>query len=108
MYGFEMLTFNVKNGFLGEQTRAIRSVLAKARRCQTCNPLPLLSAEAVVRGHKSGLLTVADYNNLTQCEALDDIKLNLVSRAKPAWRTLWAGCTWGGWRHAAPHISLAS
>lgn len=36
-------------------------------------------AEAIVRGHKSGLLTVPDYNNLTQCEALDDIKLNLVS-----------------------------
>jgi hypothetical protein len=34
--------------------------------------------EAIVRGHKSGLLTVPDYNNLTQCEALDDIKLNLV------------------------------
>jgi hypothetical protein len=31
-----------------------------------------------VRGHKAGLLTVPDYNNLTQCEALDDIKLNLV------------------------------
>jgi vacuolar-type H+-ATPase subunit C/Vma6 len=36
------------------------------------------TAEAIVRGHKSGLLTVPDYNNLTQCEALDDIKLNLV------------------------------
>lgn len=31
-----------------------------------------------MRGHRSGLLTVADYNNLTQCETLDDIKLNLV------------------------------
>jgi len=38
------------------------------------------TAEAVVRGHKSGLLSVGDYNNLTQCEALDDIKLNLVRR----------------------------
>jgi hypothetical protein len=36
------------------------------------------TAEAIVRGHKSGLLTIPDYNNLTQCEALDDIKLNLV------------------------------
>lgn len=35
-------------------------------------------AEAVVRGHKSGLLTAADYNNLSQCETLDDVKLNLV------------------------------
>lgn len=39
----------------------------------------LFVAEAIVRGHKTGLLTVPDYNNLTQCEALDDIKLNLVS-----------------------------
>ena len=31
-----------------------------------------------MRGHKSGLLTAADYNNLCQCESLDDIKLNLV------------------------------
>jgi hypothetical protein len=36
------------------------------------------TTEAIVRGHKAGLLTVPDYNNLTQCEALDDIKLNLV------------------------------
>lgn len=45
-------------------------------------------AEAIVRGHKSGLLTVADYNNLTQCEALDDIKLNLV---RPTYSTV-VGC----------------
>jgi V-type H+-transporting ATPase subunit d len=32
----------------------------------------------VLRGHRSGLLTVADYNNLCQCESLEDIKLNLV------------------------------
>jgi hypothetical protein len=32
-----------------------------------------------VRGHKvGGMLTAVDYNNLTQCESLDDIKLNLV------------------------------
>ena len=36
-------------------------------------------ADAVVRGHRSGLLTSSDYNNLAQCESLDDIKLNLVS-----------------------------
>lgn len=35
-------------------------------------------AEGIVRGHKSGLLSAADYNNLCQCETLDDIKLNLV------------------------------
>ncbi len=40
----------------------------------------MIVAEAVVRGHKAGLLTVADYNNLCQCENMDDIKLNLVSR----------------------------
>eukprot|EP00878_Enallax_costatus_P040638 GHUV01046968.1.p1 GENE.GHUV01046968.1~~GHUV01046968.1.p1 ORF type:complete len:155 (-),score=5.39 GHUV01046968.1:75-539(-) len=53
MWGMEMMTFNIKDGY----------------------------SEAIVRGHKSGLLTVPDYNNLTQCEALDDIKLNLVSLA---------------------------
>lgn len=37
------------------------------------------SAEGVVRGFKLGLLTSADYNNLSQCESLDDIKLYLVS-----------------------------
>ena len=42
---------------------------------------PLLPAEAVVRGHKSGLFTSADYNNLCQCESLEDIKLHLVSHA---------------------------
>lgn len=32
-----------------------------------------------MRGHKvGGMLTAVDYNNLTQCETLDDIKLNLV------------------------------
>ncbi|KAG2500065.1 hypothetical protein HYH03_002342 [Edaphochlamys debaryana] len=51
MYGFEMMSFNIKDGFL----------------------------ESIVRGHRSGLLTVADYNNLSQCETLDDIKLNLTS-----------------------------
>ena len=48
-------------------------------------PLPLpfpppAAAEAVVRGHKLGLLTTADYNNLCQCETLEDIKLYLVLR----------------------------
>ena len=41
------------------------------------------TADAVVRGHRSGLLTTADYNNLCQCETLDDIKLNLVSYKVP-------------------------
>lgn len=38
-------------------------------------------AEAVVRGYKLGLLTTADYNNLCQCETLEDIKLYLVGAA---------------------------
>ena len=38
----------------------------------------LASAEAVVRGYKLGLLTTSDYNNICQCETLDDIKLYLV------------------------------
>lgn len=42
----------------------------------------LHAAEGIVRGHKSGLLTVADYNNLVQCENLEDIKLNLVRRRR--------------------------
>lgn len=45
-----MCTFNVKDGY----------------------------AEAIVRGYKLGLLTPADYNNLSQCETLDDIKLYLT------------------------------
>lgn len=40
------------------------------------------TTEAIVRGHKvGGMLTAVDYNNLTQCESLDDIKLNLVRRS---------------------------
>lgn len=31
-----------------------------------------------MRGLRSGLLTAADYSNITQCESLDDIKLYLV------------------------------
>lgn len=49
MYGFEALTFNIHGGYL----------------------------EAIVRGHRSGVLTAADYNNLCQCESLDDIKMHL-------------------------------
>ncbi|EFJ21507.1 hypothetical protein SELMODRAFT_96980 [Selaginella moellendorffii] len=49
MYGFEALTFNIHGGFL----------------------------EAIVRGFRSGMLTTADYNNLSQCETLDDIKMHL-------------------------------
>eukprot|EP00899_Mesostigma_viride_P005277 jgi/Mesvir1/14750/Mv05393-RA.1 len=51
MYGFEFFTFNIKDGYL----------------------------EAIVRGYKGGLLTMADYNNLSQCETLDDMKLHLQS-----------------------------
>jgi len=33
--------------------------------------------EGIVRGYHLGLLTRADYDNLTQCEVLDDLKLHL-------------------------------
>ncbi|MQM08601.1 hypothetical protein Taro_041457 [Colocasia esculenta] len=49
MYGFEALTFNIHGGYL----------------------------EAIVRGYRSSLLTAADYNNLCQCESLDDVKMHL-------------------------------
>ena len=35
-----------------------------------------------MRGHRTGLLTMADYNNLTQCEGMDDVKLNLVKEGE--------------------------
>eukprot|EP01129_Flabellula_baltica_P010008 TRINITY_DN417_c0_g1_i1.p1 TRINITY_DN417_c0_g1~~TRINITY_DN417_c0_g1_i1.p1 ORF type:complete len:350 (+),score=99.12 TRINITY_DN417_c0_g1_i1:27-1076(+) len=44
-----MMTFNVDDGF----------------------------CEAVLRGNMLGLLTTADYNNLSQCERLEDVKLQL-------------------------------
>ncbi|CAM9174012.1 unnamed protein product [Sphacelaria rigidula] len=51
--------------------------------------------EGIVRGFRSGFLTDNDYNNLCQCESLEDVKLNLqetdydqflsqVSRVTPA------------------------
>ena len=43
-----------------------------------CQLQSVVFAEAVVRGHKSGLLSTSDYNNLCQCETLDDVKLHLV------------------------------
>ena len=38
--------------------------------------------EGLVRGYRGGLLSAADYNNLSQCENLDDVKLHLV-RTRP-------------------------
>jgi len=35
--------------------------------------------EAIVRGYRGGILTVADYGNLVQCDTLDDMKLHLAS-----------------------------
>lgn len=40
--------------------------------CQDINYI-----EGIVRGYKSGLLTNAIYQNLTQCETLDDLKMQL-------------------------------
>ena len=42
------------------------------------DPLPAYLSEGIVRGHKAGLLTAADYASLFQCEALEDVKLNLA------------------------------
>ena len=33
--------------------------------------------EALVRGMRSSFLADADYHHLTQCETLDDVRLNL-------------------------------
>ncbi|KAJ3223278.1 H(+)-transporting V0 sector ATPase subunit d [Clydaea vesicula] len=33
--------------------------------------------EGIVRGYKAGILTAVNYQNLTQCETLDDLKLQL-------------------------------
>lgn len=46
-----MLTYNVNDGYL----------------------------EALLRGYVSGILTKQDYQNLTQCETLEDMKLHLAS-----------------------------
>lgn len=35
--------------------------------------------EGIVRGFRSGLLATADYNNLSQCDSLEDMKLHLQS-----------------------------
>jgi len=35
--------------------------------------------EAIVRGYRGGILTTQDYNNLIQCESLEDMKIHLAS-----------------------------
>lgn len=85
----EMSLFNVKSGFLGVYKY---SYIVFGNTCShflgVCwyyflsilSIQPYLSpAEAIVRGFKQGLLTSADYNNLSQCETLDDVKLYMVS-----------------------------
>lgn len=34
-------------------------------------------SEALIRGYRSGFLTESDYHHITQCESLEDVKLNL-------------------------------
>lgn len=51
IWGMEALTFNVRDGFV----------------------------DAIVRGYRSGLLSTSDYNNLSQCDSMDDIKMHLGS-----------------------------
>ena len=96
-----MCLFNVKDGFLGACPRPAQPLPAVQRRRGAAGaswrapalpaaransrarphaPLPV--AEAVVRGYKLGLLTTSDYNNLCQCETLEDIKLYLVGAAR--------------------------
>ena len=110
MYGFEALWFNIKDGYLGmlhvfffcpgcisaQVVPARRQVFSVAMSagiwcvgraslalCEFYFDMPMLrcAADGVVRGHRSGLLKPTDYNNLCQCETLDDIKLNLVCPA---------------------------
>lgn len=91
MYSFEGLFYNVKDGYLGaclilEQTldrpACVSSLLTAPPVCcsDSCQHRSeaLMRAEAVVRGHRAGLLTVQDYNNLCQCESLEDIKLSTL------------------------------
>ena len=46
-----------------------------------------------MRGYKLGLLTTADYNNLCQCETLEDIKLYLVGAGGHRWGRQLRGCS---------------
>lgn len=79
MYSWEMLSFNIHDGFL----------------------------EAIVRGNRSGLLTQADYNNLCQCETLDDIKMHLSATEygpylqngmpRGSFPSLFFGLDWAAW-----------
>ena len=104
MYGFEALWFNVKDGYLGKKDTSPPPPLGLGRQAHPSPGMRLIPenrrrllgvslaegvpgrpmdgvcvrADAVVRGHRSGLLSASDYNNLCQCESLDDIKLNLV------------------------------
>lgn len=86
MWSQEGLYFNVKHGYLG---KLVIHQLAPAAFIQRCvYPDVCVLAEAIVRGHKAGLFSAAEYNNLCQCESLEDIKLHLVRHmagiAKPA------------------------
>jgi len=84
----EMSFFNVKSGFTGacelrccSEADSVRSILAPGPRSAFSPSLTSyrhVFAEAIVRGHKLGLLTTADYNNLSQCDTLEDIKLYLT------------------------------
>ncbi len=73
----DMLLFNIGDGYSGT-SHALRVDLHDlvVISCTVC--LSLIFTEGIVRGLRSGLLTAADYSNITQCESLDDIKLYLV------------------------------
>jgi len=55
---------------------SIQSAAADAGGLHTFNILHGFP-EALVRGMRSSFLLDADYHHLTQCETLDDVKLNL-------------------------------
>ena len=116
MYGLEALSFNVKDGYVGEARKPV--ITAKSIPCalqvqqsdeqplsintsdtfsfqqRACLHMLMYAADAVVRGHRSGLLTTSDYNNLCQCETLDDIKLNLVCITQLIGVRSSLHCTW--------------
>ena len=74
------------------------AVARRRRRHPPSRTCPAPATEGVVRGYKLGLLTTADYNNLCQCETLEDIKLYLVGAADAVPLL----CVWASWLLPSP------
>ena len=64
----EALFFNVSitNAVIG-------TTLANSPRCFVTLQVDSGFLEGIVRGYKAGLLTQAQYNNLTQCETIEGV-----------------------------------